>query len=1050
MISGTFVELEGHWEAVRKSVLGEDMFPIDMGNDSASPDKDLIDASLSKVDEADAYVGMISYRYGQTPSCPTRNPEGLSLTELEYRRAAERGLPRCVFIMGKRHTGVSWQDAQAESPEAIEKRRAFTNRVKADRVCAEFNSVADLEAKAAKSLSKIRRILDHASGAGLAGASPSSRMQSAGARPPELFAQPPYIPGYAFQGRIKEIAAIDDWAGSADPVMMFEAIGGMGKSMVTWEWVMRTARRRDGHWAGMLWYSFYERGADMRGFCLSALAYITGKDSSSFQTLSSRYLADMLLPLLRLQPWLLVLDGLERVLVEYHRSDAAQLPDEEVGRSRQSMSRASNACLRPEDDELLQSLCAVSPSKVLMSSRLMPQSLLNQAGIPIPGVRRFQLTGLDPRDAESMLRDAGVTGSRDRMREYLEQKFGCHPLVVGVVAGLARKYMKAPGDFDRWVEDPQGGATVNLAAADIRQRQNHILKLAFDGLDPLRRELITRIAIISNAVDWEILEALNPALPPPPEKVAKPEQPAFSDDAQQEHAAPVGRATATGEKAKPRSRLSTKEKKARAAYRAADQAYQRYEKEFAAWQTSPEVRAAALELSSALDDLEIRGLLQCDRSSGSFDLHPVVRGYAVQMLSPEVRAQSGQTVADYYSSRSKTPTADAASAGDLADVIQVVRALSLAGKQEDAWNLLSYDLGGDLHRLDLEFEYLELARALFPDGWGAPPIQLSGAHESLSIAVASHLHNSDLPEDALAQWQFGISAAIEQADWLDAVRGLEGHAWTLAQEGHIFRADAAMKLALEMSGAHGAAGSQLIGANYVHLLSDRGAFSKARARLAKVSQGSERDISHLRAKINLDHKSGRLRMSDLEAAIERARRAKNRWFERELWQFAGLVHLDQNQPAEAVEAFGNAIEMTRRARRTSEALETWRGVALARLGHRDEAARIARLPAREPEHLGMALLHMALGSREEAVQHALAAYRKAWCDGPPYARHWSLCRSRETLAALGEPEPTLPEFDARRFGPHPNEKDVRRLVAESRRKWRERTKAAKRASTSRT
>ena len=44
-----------------------------------------------------------------------------------------------------------------------------------------------------------------------------------------------------FQTRIKELAAIKDWVGSADPMLLFEAIGGMGKSMVTWEWVSNHA-----------------------------------------------------------------------------------------------------------------------------------------------------------------------------------------------------------------------------------------------------------------------------------------------------------------------------------------------------------------------------------------------------------------------------------------------------------------------------------------------------------------------------------------------------------------------------------------------------------------------------------------------------------------------------------------------------------------------------------------------------------------------------------------------------------------------------------------
>jgi len=46
--------------------------------------------------------------------------------------------------------------------------------------------------------------------------------------------------------------------------MVVEAIGGMGKSMLTWQWVNHRAAGLGVEWAGRFWYSFYERGADMR------------------------------------------------------------------------------------------------------------------------------------------------------------------------------------------------------------------------------------------------------------------------------------------------------------------------------------------------------------------------------------------------------------------------------------------------------------------------------------------------------------------------------------------------------------------------------------------------------------------------------------------------------------------------------------------------------------------------------------------------------------------------------------------------------------------
>jgi hypothetical protein len=103
MLSSTYKELTEHREAVRKAMLGQRLLPVAMEDDSALPHQDLIGASLAKVEESDAYVGLISYRYGQTPVDPTKNPEQLSLTELEFRRAMARKIPICIFIMHDDH-----------------------------------------------------------------------------------------------------------------------------------------------------------------------------------------------------------------------------------------------------------------------------------------------------------------------------------------------------------------------------------------------------------------------------------------------------------------------------------------------------------------------------------------------------------------------------------------------------------------------------------------------------------------------------------------------------------------------------------------------------------------------------------------------------------------------------------------------------------------------------------------------------------------------------------------------------------------------------------
>jgi hypothetical protein len=76
-------------------------------------------------------------------------------------------------------------------------------------------------------------------------------------------------------------------------------------------------------------------------------------------------LSELLMRQLRARPWLLVLDGLERVLVAYHRADAAQLADEQAGTSDEIANRDPCGSIRPDDDDLLRALTAAAPSKSL-------------------------------------------------------------------------------------------------------------------------------------------------------------------------------------------------------------------------------------------------------------------------------------------------------------------------------------------------------------------------------------------------------------------------------------------------------------------------------------------------------------------------------------------------------------------------------------------------------------------------------------------------------------------------------------------------------------
>ncbi len=223
----------------------------------------------------------------------------------------------------------------------------------------------------------------------------------------------------------------------------------------------------------------------MRDFCLHALHYMT---QQPMETLEKKPMVDLrtaLLTQLHARPWLLILDGLERVLVAYHRIDAAEVRDEEVNRPTDKiLDRDPCDAIRPEDTELLRALAGAKPSKILISSRLIPRVLLNPSGLPLPGVRPLVLPGLDDADAERLFCEVcGIRGTSADIRYYLKTFCDNHPLVIGALAGLINSPGPHRGHFDAWAAAPEYGAKLNLARLDLIQSRNHILRAAMDALE---------------------------------------------------------------------------------------------------------------------------------------------------------------------------------------------------------------------------------------------------------------------------------------------------------------------------------------------------------------------------------------------------------------------------------------------------------------------------------------------------------------------------------------------------------------------------------------
>jgi hypothetical protein len=153
-----------------------------------------------------------------------------------------------------------------------------------------------------------------------------------------------------------------------------------------------------------------------------------------------------------------------------------------------------------------------------VSTRLLPKVLEDRSThLPIPGVRHLDLEGLAPKDALRMVRHVGIRGDSSAILQFADQ-FGRHPLVLRIVCGMVNDYRPKPGDFDTWHADPYTGGGLKLSELPLVQRYTHILEYAFRGLGEKQRQLLSRIAVLSDSAHYAVIAVLNSFLPSLPEK----------------------------------------------------------------------------------------------------------------------------------------------------------------------------------------------------------------------------------------------------------------------------------------------------------------------------------------------------------------------------------------------------------------------------------------------------------------------------------------------------------------------------------------------------
>lgn len=108
-ISSTYADLIEFRSAVYKAIRKMGLDAIAM-EDSVSSNEYSLEKCLFDVENSDIYVGIIAWSYGSIPAIG--NPSGKSITELEYLKAREMGIPCLIFLLDKE---ALWRPSSMDS-----------------------------------------------------------------------------------------------------------------------------------------------------------------------------------------------------------------------------------------------------------------------------------------------------------------------------------------------------------------------------------------------------------------------------------------------------------------------------------------------------------------------------------------------------------------------------------------------------------------------------------------------------------------------------------------------------------------------------------------------------------------------------------------------------------------------------------------------------------------------------------------------------------------------------------------------------------------------
>ena len=580
-----------------------------------------------------------------------------------------------------------------------------------------------------------------------------------------------------------------------------------------------------------------------------------------------------------------------------------------------------------------------------------------------PGCAQLNLRGLPDEDALALWRGMGVTGTRSELLA-LFRSFESHPLLLRALAAEVAACRRAQGDYGKWrALNPD----FDYAGLDLKQTHYHILHFALRGLSTEEKRVLNTIVARRAPSAHDVLDA-----------VLVGEEKTFADQA---------------------------------------------------------------ELDRTLRGLEDRGLIGWDREVNRYDAHPIVRGVAWDRMSTADETEIHEGLSQYFEPIKVPNQYNVESIADLAPAIAHYEALIHLGQFDDAVQIFRDRIDDATHfRLAAHQERIALLEPLFPQG-AEGDIPLSTPHDqSYALnALALSYKNSGQPGRAiLLYWR---AAQIDETE--GEIRHqpiyLGNMVEAMIPAGQFAEVDRALRRALQLTRANKDELKESIRLHTIGQLTTLtgecglAALALARSGLYWHNTNNDQWLSVVAADQSQLHGfQGEFRpaqdWADHAWRLAETEKVARDFMRASLAQGRAGLGLDDLTTAE--ERLLYCLNFARETGVVESELPAL--IALGELALKKKEPDTARkylndvwdMAAAAPypiqladAHNLLARIEMSEGNKDAAIAAATAAYKQAWCDGPPFAYHWGLEAAKRLLDEWGAPHPDMPAFDDRDHTP---------------------------------